>query len=100
MWVLNIISSVAIQMFQACTDKEMVSEALTELYAELLGMDQHSVHVVAIIKNKVDTVDPFYTHKINDRKWNNCGIYVFNSSQTAAEIDLAMDRTARQTPLK
>ena len=26
--------------------------------------------------------------------------HVFKSSQTAAEIDLAMDRTARQTPFK
>ena len=61
-------------------------------------MDQHSVHVVAIIKNKVDTVNPFYMYKINDHKWNNCGTHVFKSSQTAAEI--VMDRTARQTPLK
>ena len=61
-------------------------------------MDQHSVHAVAIIKNKIDTVDPFYMYKINDHKWNNCGTYVL--SQTAAEIDLAMDRTARQTPFR
>ena len=61
-------------------------------------MDQHSVHAVAIIKNKIDTVNPFYIYKINDHKWNNCGTYVFKSSQTAAEIGLAMDRTARQTP--
>ena len=37
-------------------------------HAELLGMDQHSVHAAATIKNKIDTVDPFYTYKINDRK--------------------------------
>ena len=41
-----------------------------------------------------------YISKINDHKWNNCGTYVFKSSQTAAEIGLSMDRTARQTPLK
>ena len=63
-------------------------------------MDQHFVHEVAIIKNKIDTVDPFNTYKINDSKWNNCGTNVFKSSQTAAEIGLAMDRTARQTPLR
>ena len=63
-------------------------------------MDQHSVHAVAIIKNKIDTVNPFYMYKLNDHKWNNCGTYVFKSSQTAAEIGLVMDRTARQTPLR
>ena len=46
------------------------------------------------------TLNPFYTYKLNDRKWNNCGTYVFKSSQTAAEIGLTMDRTARQTPLR
>ena len=86
---------VAKEFVQAHTDKQIVSEARTESYAELLGIDQHSVHAVAIIKNKVDTVNPFYIYKINDRKWNNCGTYVFKSSQTAAEIGLAMDRTAR-----
>ena len=59
---------VAQQFVQACTDKEVVTEARTESYAELLGMDHHSVHAVAIIKNKIDTVDPFYIYKINDRK--------------------------------
>ena len=63
-------------------------------------MDQHSVHAVAIIKNKIDTVNPFYIHKLNDHKWNNCGTCVLKSLQTAAEIGLAMDRTARQTPLR
>ena len=63
-------------------------------------MNQHSVHVVAIIKNKIDIVNPFYIYKINDHKWNNCDTYVFKSSQTAAEIGLAMDRTARQTPFR
>ena len=63
-------------------------------------MDKHSVHVVAIIKNKMDTVDPFYIHKINDCKWNDSGTHVFKSSQTAAEIGLAMDRTTRQTPFR
>ena len=77
---------VAKQFVQACTDKEVVTEARTESYAELLGMDQHSVHAVAIIKNKIDTVDPFYIHKINDRKWNGSGTYIFKSSQTATEI--------------
>ena len=65
-----------------------------------MGIDQHSVHAVAIIKNKIDTANPFYIHKINDQKWNNCGTYVFKSSQTAAEIGLVMDRTARQTSLR
>ena len=59
-------------------------------------MGHHSVHAVAIIKNKIDTVDPFYIYKINDRKWNGSGTYVFKSSQTATEIGLTMDRTARQ----
>ena len=88
------------EFVQACTDKQIVSEARTESYAELLGMDQHSVHVVAIIKNKVDTVDPLYIYIyiINDHKWNNCDTYVFKSSQTAAEIGLVMNKTARQTP--
>ena len=63
-------------------------------------MDHHSVHAVAIIKNKIDTVDPFYIYKINDRKWNGSGTYIFKSSQTAAEIGLAMGRTARQTPFR
>ena len=63
-------------------------------------MDQHSVHAVVIIKNKIDTVDPFYIYIINYHKWNNCGTYVFKSSQTAAEIGLVIDRTARQTPFR
>ena len=67
---------VAQQFVQACTDKEVVTEARTESYAELLGMDHHSVHAVAIIKNKIDTVDPFYIYKINDMKWNGSGTYV------------------------
>ena len=50
---------VAKELVQACTDKQIVSEAPTESYTELLGMDQHSVHAVAIIKNRIDTVDPF-----------------------------------------
>ena len=93
-------SDVAKEFVQACTDKQIVSEAQTELYAELLGMNQHSVHAVAIIKNKTDTVDPFCMYKINDDKWNNCGTYIFKSSQTATEIGLVMDRTARQTPFR
>ena len=91
---------VAQQFVQACTDKEVVTEVRTESYAELLGMDHHCVHAVAIIKNKIDTVDPFYIYKINDRKWNGSGTYVFKSSQTATIIGLAMDRTARQTPFR
>ena len=63
-------------------------------------MDHQSVHAVAIIKNKTDTVGPFYIYKINDRKWNGSGTYIFKSSQTAAKIDLAMDRTAKQTPFR
>ena len=63
-------------------------------------MDQNSVHAISIIKNKIDTVDPYYIYKINDRRWNGSGTYVFKSSQTAAEIGLAMDRTAWETPLK
>ena len=63
-------------------------------------MDQNSVHAVSIIKNKIDTVDPYYIYKINDCRWNGSGTYVFKSSQTAAEIGLAMDRTAWETPFK
>ena len=48
----------------------------------------------------MDTVDPFYTYKINDRKWNGNGTYVFKSSQTAAEIALLMDKSARNTQFK
>ena len=88
---------VAQQFVQTCTDKEVVTDARTESYAKLLGMDHHSVHAVAIIKNKSDMVDPIYIYKINDRKWNGSGTYVFKSSQTATKIGLAMDRTARQT---
>ena len=91
---------VAQEFVQACTDKDIVNEAKEESYAELLGMDQNSVHAVSIIKNKIDTVDPYYIYKINDRRWNGSGTYVFKSSQTAAEIGLAMDRTARETPFK
>ena len=59
------------EFVQACTDKQIISEARTESYAELLGMDQHSVHAVAIIKNKIDTVDPFCMYKINDHQKQN-----------------------------
>ena len=86
---------VAQQFVQACTDKEVVTEARTESYAELLEMDHHSVHAVALIKNKIDTVAPFYIYKINDRKWNDSGTCVFKSSQTATEIGLAMDKTCK-----
>ena len=44
---------VAQQFVQACTDEEVVTEVRTESYTELLGMDHHSVHAVAIIKNKL-----------------------------------------------
>ena len=56
--------------------------------------------MVSIIKNKIDTVDPYYIYKINNRRWNGSGTYVFKSSQTAVEIGLAMDRTAWETPFK
>ena len=46
----------------------------------------------------MDTVDLFY--KINDHKWNGNGTYVFKSSQTAAEIGLLMDKSARNTQFK
>ena len=48
----------------------------------------------------MDTVDPFYIYKINDHKWNGNGTYVFKSSQTAAEIALLMDKSARNTQFK
>ena len=48
----------------------------------------------------MDTVDPFYIYKINDCKWNGNGTYVFKSSQTAAEIWLLMDKSARNTQFK
>ena len=51
---------VAKESVQACTDKDIVSESRRESYNELLGIDQHSVHAVSIVKNKMDTVDPFY----------------------------------------
>ena len=65
---------VAKEFVQACTDKDIVSESRRESYNELLGFDQHSVHAVSIVKNKMDTVDPFYIYKINDCKWNGNGI--------------------------
>ena len=46
-------------------------------------------------KTKLIDVGAQYYHK-----WNNCDTYVFKISQTAAEIGLALDRTARQTPLR
>ena len=46
----------------------------------------------------MDTVDQFY--KINDHKWNGNGTYMFKSSQTAADIGLLMDKSARNTQLK
>ena len=91
---------VAQEFVQACTDKDIVNEAKEESYAELLGMDQNSVHVVSIIKNKIDTVDPYYIYKINDRRSNGSRTYVFKSSQTGTEIGLAMDRPVRETPFK
>ena len=66
---------VAKEFVEACTDKDIVSESRRESYNELLGFDQHSVHVVSIVKNKMDTVDPFYIYKINDHKWNVNGTY-------------------------
>ena len=48
----------------------------------------------------MDTVDPFYIYKINDHKWNGNGTYVFKSSQTAAEIVLLKDKSARNTQFK
>ena len=91
---------VAKEFVEACTDKDIVSESRRESYNELLGFDQHSVHAVSIVKNKMDTVDPFYIYKINDRKWNGNGTYVFKSSQTVAEIGLLMDKSARKTQFK
>ena len=91
---------VAKEFVEACTDKDIVSESRRELYNELFGFDQHSVHAVSIVKTKMDTVDPFYIYKINDRKWNGNGTYVFKGSQTAAEIGLLMDKSARNTQFK
>ena len=91
---------VAKEFFEACTDKDIVSESRRESYNELLGFDQYSVHAVSIVKNKMDTVDPFYICKINDHKWNGNGAYVFKSSQTAVEIGLLMDKSARNTQFK
>ena len=48
----------------------------------------------------MDTVNPFYIYKINDHKWNGNGTHVFKSSQTAAEIALLMDKSARNTQFK
>ena len=48
----------------------------------------------------MDTVDPFYIYKINDHKWNGNDTYVFKSFQTAAEIGLLMDKSARNTQFK
>ena len=91
---------VAKEFFEACTDKDIVSESRRELYNELLGFDQHFVRDVSIVKNKMDTVGPFYIYMINDCKWNGNGTYVFKSSQTATEIGLLMDKSARNTQFK
>ena len=91
---------VAKEFVEACTEKDIVSESRRESYNELLGFDQHSVHAAFIVKNKMDTVDSFYIYQINDRKWNGNGTYVFKSSQTAAEIGLLMDKSARNTNSK
>ena len=91
---------VAKEFVETCTDKGIVSESRRESYNEPLGFDQHSVHAVSIVKNKIDTVDPFYIYKINDRKWNGNGTCVFKSSQTAAEIGLLMDKFARNIQFK
>ena len=60
---------VAKEFVQACTDKDIVSESRRESYNELLGFDQHSVHAVSIVKNKMDTVDPFYIYVMYARVW-------------------------------
>ena len=91
---------VAKELVEACTDKDIVSESTRESYNELLGFDQHSEHAVSIVKSKMDTVDLFYIYKINDHKWNGSGTYVFKSSQTAVEIGLLMDKSARNTQFK
>ena len=88
------------EFVQVCMDKDMVSASRRESYNKLLGFNQHSVHAVSIVKNKMDTVDPFYIYKINDHKWNGNGTYVFKSSQTAAEIGLLMDKSARNSQFK
>ena len=93
-------SEVAKEFVEAYTDKDIVSESRRESYNELLGFDQHSVHAVFIVKNKMDTVDPLYIYKINECKWNGNGTFVFKSSQTAAEIGLLMDKSARYTQFK
>ena len=91
---------VAKEFVEACTDKDIVSESRRESYSELLGFDQNSVYAVSIVKNKMDTVDPFYMNQINDHKWNGNGTYMFKSSQTAAEIGLLMDKSARNIQFK
>ena len=87
------------EFVEACTDKDIASESRRELYNELLGFDQHSVHAVSSVKNKMDTVGLFYIYKINDCKWNGNDTYVLKSSQTAAEIGL-LDKSARNTQFK
>ena len=91
---------VAKEFVEACTNKDIVRESRRESYNELLGFDQHCKHAVSIVKNKMDTVDLFYIYKINDRKWNGNGTHVFKSFQTAAEIELLMDKSARNTQFK
>ena len=93
-------SEVAKEFVEACTEKDIVSESRRESYNELLGFNQHYVHAVSIVKNKMDTVDPFYIYKINDCKWNGNVTYVFKTSKTAAEIGLLMDKSARNTQFK
>ena len=53
---------VAKEFVEACTDKDIVSESRRESYNELQGFDQYSLHAVFIVKNKMDTVDPFYIY--------------------------------------
>ena len=47
---------------------------------------------VGELKSKMDERDPFYIYRINDRKLNQQGSYVFKTSHTQAKIALCMDR--------
>ena len=90
---------VAKEFVEACTDKDIVSESRRESYNELLGFDQHSVHAASIVKNKMDTVDPFYIYKINDRKWNGNGTYVFKSSQNSCRNWVVDGQICKEHPI-
>ena len=55
---------------------------------------------VGELKSKMDERDPFYIYRINDRKLNQQGSYVFKTSRTQAKIALCMADTVMASSTK